>query len=70
VWPGRGLCDEPIPRSEKSYRVCLCVGVCLIENDVETSTVRRVRPTFSLAISAGASQVYVSGLIGVLWQFK
>ena len=25
---GRGLCEGPIPRSEKSYRVCVCVCVC------------------------------------------
>jgi hypothetical protein len=42
------------------------VCVYLIENDLETSTVRRLRPTFSLASSVGASQICVSGLIGVL----
>ena len=24
---GRGLCDEPIPRPEDSYRVCVCMCV-------------------------------------------
>ena len=28
---GSGLCDEPISRSEESYRcVFVCVGVCVI----------------------------------------
>ena len=38
---GSGLCDEPITRSEDSYRVC--VSVCLIVCDAETSTIRRSR---------------------------
>ena len=24
-----GLCDEPIPRPERFYRVCACVRVCV-----------------------------------------
>jgi hypothetical protein len=31
-----GLCDGPITRPEESYRVC----VCLMECDLETSTIR------------------------------
>jgi hypothetical protein len=37
---GSGLCDELIPRSEESYRVCVCLIVC----DLETSKIRRSRP--------------------------
>jgi len=36
---GSGLCDELITRSEKSYRVCVCLILC----DLETST-RQPRP--------------------------
>ena len=25
----RGLCDRPIPRPQKPYRVCVCVCVCV-----------------------------------------
>jgi hypothetical protein len=28
VLSGRGLCDGPIPRTEESYRVCVCVIEC------------------------------------------
>ena len=27
VLPGRGFCDEPMTRPEKSYRICVCVCV-------------------------------------------
>ena len=37
---GGGLCNEPIPRLEQSYR--LCVIVC----DLETSRIRRPWPVF------------------------
>ena len=37
---GRGLCDEPIPRPEESYRLW-CVVIC----DLETSWMRRPWPT-------------------------
>ena len=26
---GRGICDGPITRPEESYRLCVCVYVCL-----------------------------------------
>jgi hypothetical protein len=38
LW-GRGLCNGPIPRPEKSYRLC-CVIVCYLE----TSRMRRFWP--------------------------
>ena len=31
VSSGRGLCDEPIPRPEEYYRMCVCVCVCECE---------------------------------------
>jgi len=40
VLSGRGLCDGLIPRPKKSYRLW-CVVVC----DLETSWMRRSRPT-------------------------
>jgi hypothetical protein len=43
---GRDICDEPITRSEQSYGVCVCVSVCLIVFDLDTSTVSRHRPEF------------------------
>jgi hypothetical protein len=33
------LCEEPITRSEESYRMCVCVCVCVY--GLETSTMRR-----------------------------
>jgi len=30
VLSGTDLCDWPIPRLEKSYRVCVCVCVCVV----------------------------------------
>jgi hypothetical protein len=33
VLSGRGLCDGPIPRPEESYRLYVCVSVCVIECD-------------------------------------
>jgi hypothetical protein len=30
---GRDLCDGPIPLSEESYQVCVCMFVCVIECD-------------------------------------
>jgi hypothetical protein len=39
VLSGRGLRDEPITRSEESYRMCVCLIMC----DLETPTVRRPR---------------------------
>jgi len=44
VLSGRGLCDELITRPEESYRVS-CVVVC----DLETSWMRRPRPTRGLS---------------------
>ena len=35
------LCDELITRSEESYRVFMCVCVCLIVHDLETWTLKR-----------------------------
>ena len=33
-WQARtGLCDEPIPLSEESYRASVCVCVCVSEGD-------------------------------------
>jgi len=29
VLSGRGLCNGPITRPEESYRVCVCVSVCV-----------------------------------------
>jgi hypothetical protein len=40
VLSGRGLCNGPIPRPEESYRLW-CVIVC----DLETSRMRRLKPT-------------------------
>jgi hypothetical protein len=40
VLSGTGLCYEMIIRSEKFYRLRVCLIVC----DVETSTTRRPRP--------------------------
>jgi hypothetical protein len=45
---GSGLCDGLITRSEESYRVCVCV--CLIMSDMETSIMRR--PELDLGCSA------------------
>jgi len=28
VFSGRGLCEGPVPPSEGSYRMCLCVTEC------------------------------------------
>lgn len=39
---GSGLCDELIPLLEEPYRVCL--RVCLVLCDLETSKLRRARP--------------------------
>jgi len=36
---GSGLCDGLITHSEESYRVCVCV--CLIVCDLETSALKR-----------------------------
>jgi hypothetical protein len=41
---GSGLCDELNTRSEESYRLC----VCLTECDLETSTRRQPRPSYSV----------------------
>ena len=35
------LCDELITRSGESYRLNVCVCLCLIERGLETSTMRR-----------------------------
>jgi hypothetical protein len=40
VLSGRGLCDEPIPHPEESYRLW-CVTVC----DLQTSRMKRPWPT-------------------------
>jgi hypothetical protein len=37
---GSGFCDELITGSEVSYRMCVCVFVCLIVGDTGTSTMR------------------------------
>jgi len=29
VFSGRGLCEGPVPPSEGSYRMCLCVTECV-----------------------------------------
>jgi hypothetical protein len=51
---GSGLYDELITRSEESYRVCVCV--CLIVCDVETSTMRR--PRSELGCCATEKKIY------------
>ena len=47
--------DDITTRSEKSYRVCVCVClfvcVCLIVCDLETSTMRRSRPNFGCCVT-------------------
>jgi hypothetical protein len=47
---GRGLCDGPIPRPEKSYRLW-CVIVC----DLETTRMRRPWP--ALGCCAGEKNI-------------
>jgi hypothetical protein len=39
-----GLCDELITRSDESYRLCVCLTVC----DLETSTIRRPSPNWTV----------------------
>jgi hypothetical protein len=39
VLSGRGLCDEPIPRPEESYRLW-CVSQC-DQKELQTSTLKR-----------------------------
>jgi len=48
VLSGRGLCDGPITRPEKSYRLC-CVVVC----DQETSRMRRPWPALGRSAPGG-----------------
>jgi hypothetical protein len=41
VQPGRGLCDELITRPEESYRVCVCMYVCVRAHVCVHSSVAR-----------------------------
>ena len=48
VLSGKGLCDELITRPEESYRL-RCVVVC----DLETSRIKRPRPTLGRSATGG-----------------
>ena len=56
---GRGLCDGPITRTEKSYRLW-CVVLC----DLETSRMRRPWPALGRSVTGGIwmSQRSIAGL--------
>jgi hypothetical protein len=55
VLSGRGLCDEMITRPEDSYRLW-CVIVC----DLETSRMRRPRPSLGRSATVKKKCNYVS----------
>ena len=55
VLSGRGLCDGPISRPEKSYRLC-CVTVC----DLETS--RKRKPWPAIGCCARGINMYSWGI--------
>jgi hypothetical protein len=42
VLPGRGLCDGPITRLEESYRVCVCVSLCMTKFNNKAPQLQRV----------------------------
>ena len=53
---GSDVCDEVITRSEESLRVCVCV--CLIMCDLETSTLRWTRQHLG-GFSTNKMQIYI-----------
>jgi hypothetical protein len=43
VMSGRGLCDDPVTRPEKSYRMC-CVVLCDLETSKKEEAMARFGP--------------------------
>ena len=54
VLSGRGLCDEPIPHPEESYRLWR-----VVVRDLETSRMRRPWPALGCCASAGNVNVSI-----------
>jgi hypothetical protein len=57
VGPGRGLCNEPIPRPEESYRLC-CVIVC----DLDSSRMRWPWPELDCCGARGGGLGIIYGV--------
>ena len=61
VRSGRGLCDDPIPRPEESYRVW-CVTVC----DLETSRKRRPWPALGCCARVTTTTIIIIIIIIII----
>ena len=59
---GSDHCDEVITRTDKSYRVfvCVCVFVCLIVCDLETTTTRWPKPDLGCCATENDSEPFVT----------